>query len=97
VLAIAVSLVMLVPAGAIAYLFPGALSGWGIVLAIIFAWAFKAAVLEPCAITALMQVYFKVIEGQRPNPEWDARLASASDKFRELKDRAFGAGGTQAA
>lgn len=97
VLAIVVFLVMLVPAGAIAYLFPGALSGWGIVLAIIFAWAFKAAVLEPFAITALMQVYFKVIEGQRPNPEWDARLASASSKFRELKDRAFGAGGTQAA
>ena len=90
VLAIVVFILFLAPAGAIAYMFPGALSGWGIVIAIVFAWAFKAAVLEPFAITALMDVYFRAIEGQQPKPEWDAKLASASRKFQELKDRALG-------
>jgi hypothetical protein len=42
-----------------------------------------------------MQVYFKVIAGQTPNPDWDRRLSDASKKFRELKDKAaasFGGG-----
>ena len=44
-----------------------------------------------------MQVYFKTIEGQVPNPEWDRRLAEVSSKFRELKDKALGSIGTGAA
>jgi len=84
-------LVLLAPAGAIAGLYPGALASFGFVLAIIFAWSFKAAVLEPIAIAALMEVYFKTIQGQVPDPEWDARLASASARFRALKDRAASA------
>ncbi|TIS88505.1 MAG: hypothetical protein E5W89_20660 [Mesorhizobium sp.] len=47
-------------------------------LAIVFAWALKAAFVEPFAIASLMQVYFKTIEGQTPNPEWDHRLSAAS-------------------
>ena len=35
-----------------------------------------------------MQVYFKVIEGQVPNPDWDRKLAEASRPFRELKEKA---------
>jgi hypothetical protein len=61
---------------------------WTVGLALIFAWAFKAAILEPIAIAALMQVYFKTIEGQTPNPEWDERLSSASRRFRELVGKA---------
>lgn len=90
VLAFAVFLLALAPAAAILYLFPGEIAGYAFILAIVFAWAFKAAVLEPFAIAALMAVYFKVIEGQAPNPEWDAKLSGASDKFRELKEKAFG-------
>ncbi|QPC94160.1 hypothetical protein [Mesorhizobium sp. INR15] len=82
-------LLMLAPAAAILYLMPGQLAGWAFVLAIVFAWAFKAAFIEPFAIASLMQVYFKVIEGQVPDPEWDNRLAEASSKFRELKDKAL--------
>jgi hypothetical protein len=88
VLAIAVFLFMLAPAAAILYYMPGALAGWSFVLAIILAWAVKAALLEPFAIAALMEVYFKVIAGQVPNPDWDRRLAEASRQFRELKDKA---------
>ena len=87
-LAIAVFLVMLAPAAAILYMMPGQLAGWSFVLAIVFAWAIKAALIEPFAIAALMQVYFRTIEGQVPDPEWDRKLSDASSHFRELKDRA---------
>jgi hypothetical protein len=91
----AVFLLMLAPAGAVVYFMPGQLSGWGFVLAIVFAWALKAAFVEPFAIACLMQVYFKTIEGQVPNPDWDRRLAEASSKFRDLKDQALGGFGDQ--
>ena len=41
-------------------------------------------------MTALMQVFFKVTEGQVSNPEWEARLEGVSCKFRELADKAKG-------
>ncbi|MFN3548370.1 MAG: hypothetical protein ACK4U0_12845 [Mesorhizobium sp.] len=86
-----VFLVMLAPAAAVLYAMPGQLAGWSFVFAIVFAWALKAALLEPFAIAALMSVYFRTIEGQVPNPEWDARLAGASRHFQELRDKAVGA------
>jgi hypothetical protein len=82
-------LLMLAPAAAIMWFMPGQLGGWAFVLAILLAWAFKAAFIEPFAIACLMQVYFKTIEGQVPNADWDRRLAEASSKFRELKDKAM--------
>ncbi|MER9584763.1 hypothetical protein [Mesorhizobium sp. M0276] len=82
-------LLMLAPAAAILFLMPGQLAGWAFVLAIVFAWAFKAAFIEPFAIACLMQVYFKTIAGQVPDPAWDARLAEVSSKFRELRDKAL--------
>ncbi|ESX07341.1 hypothetical protein ACYG9Z_21140 [Mesorhizobium sp. RSR380A] len=81
-------LLMLAPAAAIMWFIPGQLGGWAFVLAILLAWAFKAAFIEPFAIACLMQVYFRTIEGQVPNAEWDQRLAEASSKFRELRDKA---------
>ena len=35
-----------------------------------------------------MQVWERRIEGQTPDPVWDARLAEVSRPFRELIDRA---------
>ncbi|CAN7413044.1 hypothetical protein [Mesorhizobium sp. LjNodule214] len=86
---LAIFLLMLAPAGAILWFMPGQLGGWAFVMAIVFAWAFKAAFIEPFAIASLMQVYFSTIEGQVPNPDWDRRLSEASSKFRELKDKAL--------
>ncbi len=85
-----VFLVMLAPAALIVYLMPGAWAAGGFVFALLFAWSVKASLLEPFAITCLMQVYFKTIEGQQPDPEWDARLEQMSGKFRKLKSRAMG-------
>ncbi len=87
-LTILIFVFMVGPMVAIMAVFPGGLAALGVALAFIFAWAFKAALLEPVAVAALMQVFFKVTEGQSPDPEWKARLHSASGKFRELLEKA---------
>ena len=80
---------MLGPAFALVYFIPGNSTAFGFGLAVLLAWSTKAAILEPFAIAALMQAYFKAIEGQVPDPQWDARLTQASDRFSELKDKAM--------
>ncbi|MGX5721378.1 hypothetical protein [Shinella zoogloeoides] len=92
-LSILVFVLALAPVAAILYAFPGEIAGLSFVVAIVFAWAFKAAVLEPFAIAALMAVYFDTIRGQVPDPEWDAKLTGASEKFRALAENARGAFG----
>ncbi len=88
-LSFVVFLLMLAPAAAVVYLLPGAWSAGGFVFAILFAWAVKAALIEPFAIACLLQVFFKVTDGQVPNPDWQAKLARASDKFKKLGERAL--------
>jgi hypothetical protein len=87
-LAFLVFLVMLAPAALIVYLIPGGWSAGGFLFALIFAWAVKAALIDPFAIAALMEVYFKTTAGQSPDPEWDGRIGSVSRKFNELKEKA---------
>jgi hypothetical protein len=87
-LSLLVFLIMLAPAAALVYLIPGAWSAGGMVFALLFAWAIKVAVIEPFAIACLLQAYFKAIEGQTPNPEWEERLDKVSNKFGELKGKA---------
>lgn len=83
-----VFLLMLAPAAALVWLVPNAWGAGGVVFALIFAWAVKAALLEPFATAALMDVYFRVIEGQAPDPAWQERIGEVSRKFRELGTRA---------
>ena len=89
IISIGVFLLMLAPAAALLVWFPGQAGGWAFVIAIVFAWSFKAALLEPFAIAALMDVYFRVIEGQQPNAEWERKLDGASAKFREIGTKAM--------
>jgi len=58
------------------------------IIAVVASISLKAALIDPFAMTALMQVFFKVTEGQEPNPEWEAKLEKGSKKFREMKDKA---------
>lgn len=83
-----VFLVVLAPVAALVGLFPGAAGPLTLILALVFAWGIKQAVIEPVAMTAMMQVFVKVTEGQAPNPEWEAKLGSVSGKFAQLKQRA---------
>ena len=83
-----VFLIMLAPAGLIVYLMPGAWSAAAVIFALLLAWSIKAALLEPFAISCMMQVYFNAVDGQQPDPEWEARLEQMSKKFRKLKNKA---------
>jgi len=87
-LAFVVFLIMLAPAAAVVWLIPGGWSAGGFIFALIFAWAVKAALIEPFAIACMMQVFFRTTAGQTPDPEWDARISGVSRKFNELKERA---------
>jgi hypothetical protein len=87
-LAFVVFLVMLAPAAALVWFIPNAWGAGGIVFALLFAWAVKQALIEPFAIAAMMDVYFRVIEGQTPDPEWGERIGQVSKKFRALGEKA---------
>lgn len=89
-LAVAVFAFMLAPAAALIWLLPGDPSAGVYVFALIFAWAVKAALIEPFALACMLQVFFSVTEGQEPSPEWRGRLTQISDKFRHLGERAVG-------
>jgi hypothetical protein len=89
-LAAAVFFLMLAPAAAVVWLLPGESSAATFVFAAVFAWAVKAAVIEPFALACMLQVFFKVTEGQIPQPEWRGRLTQVSTKFRQLGEKAVG-------
>lgn len=80
---------MLAPAGVVVWLLPGQMSAAGVVFALLFAWAVKVALIEPFAIACMLQAYFKLTAGQIPDPAWQAKLESASDKFAALGERAY--------
>jgi hypothetical protein len=82
-------LAMLVPAGLVVWLLPGQMSAAGFVFALLFAWALKAALIEPFALACMLQAYFNLTKDQVPDPVWQARLDSASNKFKSLGQRAL--------
>lgn len=90
-LTLLIFVVVFAPVAALVGLFPGVAGFWTFALAAVTAWSLKAALVDPLAMTALMQVYFKVSENQSPDPEWSGRLEKMSDKFRQLKDKALAA------
>ena len=88
-LSVLVFVVMLAPAAVVAWAIPGEGSAAVVVFAVVFAWAVKAALIEPFAVACMLQVFFKVTEGQTPHPDWSGRLAKASLKFRQIGERAL--------
>ncbi|PSQ97689.1 MAG: hypothetical protein BRD55_02155 [Bacteroidetes bacterium SW_9_63_38] len=46
----------------------------------------KLAVADAFSMAATLLVYHRSTEGLTPDPEWQARLEQASDKFAELRD-----------
>jgi hypothetical protein len=87
-LTLLVFLVTLAPFLAVVSFFPEGAGFWTVVVAIVFAISVKAAVIDPFAMAALIQAFFKVTEGQQPREDWVARLDGASDTFRDLGARA---------
>jgi hypothetical protein len=87
-LTLLVFLLILAPVAGLVSLFPGAAGPLALIIALVFAWGVKQSVIEPIGMTALMQVFFKVTEGQTPNPEWEGKLDKVSKKFSKLKEKA---------
>ncbi len=59
------------------------------VLAILgFAWLMKVAVGDAFAMTAIIAAYHRETAGLTPNPEVAAKLDAASDKFKEITQKA---------
>lgn len=87
-LSFGVFLILVGPASYLVYMIPGAWSIGSLIVALLLTWAIKAAVFEPFAVACLMQVYFKIIEGQQPDPEWEGRLEQLSSHFRKIKAKA---------
>ncbi|MFO7763237.1 MAG: hypothetical protein R6V61_05845 [Wenzhouxiangellaceae bacterium] len=83
-----VFLLILAPVAGLVSLFPGAAGPLALIIAVVFAWGVKQAVIEPIGMTALMQVFFSVTEGQQPDPEWEGKLDQVSKKFAEIKKKA---------
>ncbi len=88
ILSFVVFILALVPAAALVTVLPQTAGIFTVVVALLFAWGVKQALIEPFGMISLMQVFFKVTEGQEPNPEWENKLEGVSKKFGELGRKA---------
>jgi hypothetical protein len=81
-------LLLLVPAAAITLMLPASVrESAGIVTVIVaalLAGPLRAAFIKPLFLIMMMVRFHALVEHQPINQEWDARLASLSDKFRTL-------------
>jgi hypothetical protein len=92
VLTVVVWIVMLAPAFLVAVVLPASLKGAGTLIALgiaaLFASNFRQAFLKPVFLVMVMSKFHVQVRNQAINMEWDQRLSSVSDKFRDLKDKA---------
>lgn len=63
-----------------------------LITAIILAVLTDRAVFEPVALATMVITYQDTVKGMSPDPQWEARLESVSEKFRELKQKAMDSG-----
>ena len=89
-LTLLVFLIILAPVAGLVALFPGNAGALTLIVALVFAWGIKQAVIEPIAMTALMQVFFQTTEGQHPDPASEQRLEDLTERFRQLGEKARG-------
>lgn len=85
-------IVCLVPAAAVTTILPHSVREIGavvtIIVAILFALAARGAFLKPVFLIMIMVKFHVLVEHQALNEEWATRLASLSDKFRDLGKKA---------
>jgi hypothetical protein len=92
VLTVVLWLLLLAPAAAITMMLPRSVHEQAgvvtILVAAILAGPLRAAFLKPLFLIMMMVRFHALIENQPINQEWDARLATISDKFRDLGTQA---------
>lgn len=59
-----------------------------LIAAIILAVLTDRAFFEPLALATMVTTFQDTVKDMTPDPEWEARLESVSDKFKELKEKA---------
>ncbi|MBU6499440.1 MAG: hypothetical protein KGJ41_07790 [Rhodospirillales bacterium] len=88
VLSVFLWFILLVPAGLITVALPHSAREMGglmtVFVAILLVGPLRAAFVKPLFLVMMMVRFHASAEGQAINPEWDARLAGLSDKFRTL-------------
>jgi hypothetical protein len=88
VLSFVLWLALLAPAAAITVMLPASVREAGgivtVIIAVLLAATLRAAFIKPLFLIMMMVRFHALIENQPINQEWDARLASISDKFRNL-------------
>lgn len=85
----AMFVVMLMPAAFVVWIVPGTWFLGHIVFAAAFAWAFKAALIDPLVFACLMQIFLRQTAGQVPDPIWLEKLDGATTSFKTLGQRAM--------
>jgi hypothetical protein len=80
--------VALMPAASLARAYPDGVTPIAVLLAAVFAWSFKQALIDPFLTASFLQSVARATEGFRPDYVWEARLASDSPEFRDLRERA---------
>jgi hypothetical protein len=81
-------LVFSLPVGLLLSVISGSLAGWSLIFTLILAFLIKLAVGDAFAMTSIISAYYRHTQDLTPDPEMVAKLDAASDKFKELKDRA---------
>jgi hypothetical protein len=88
VLSIVLWLALLAPAAAITVVLPASVREAGgivtVIIAVLLAATLRAAFIKPLFLIMMMVRFHALIENQPINEDWDARLSSISDKFRNL-------------
>jgi hypothetical protein len=87
-------LIMLAPAYAISHALPKEMvlaSVVALVIALLFAGSVRHAFVKPLFLIMVMTKFHVSVQGQPINLEWEARLESISDKFRQIKAAVLGA------
>jgi hypothetical protein len=86
VLSFLVWLALLVPAAGLTVMLPSSIREMGglatVVIAVLLAATIRSAFIKPLFLIMMMIRFHALIEGQPINADWDARLASISDRFR---------------
>jgi hypothetical protein len=95
VLTVVLWLLLLAPAAAITLMLPASVRESGgivtVLVAALLAGPLRAAFLKPLFLIMMMVRFHALIENQPINQEWDARLSTLSDKFRDLGTQATSA------
>ncbi len=85
---ILVFILFVLPIAGIASLISSTFAGWSILVTLFLAYGVKVALGDAFAMTAMIAAYQRETADMKPDPEMTDKLNRASDKFRELAQRA---------